>query len=257
MKNSPSIEVLHRLGTRTTVPSLQSETDLTSDLYGGSSTAAEQALSAYENAVGEKERLVVQTVCDAWQANLYCSGTAPLFHAAFDTPQDVDLSLVNPPGCQEETLCNPFTIEVAEWAVQALHDKISQERKLFREAYGNTITLFRGLSPHYSTEPVNQLRKCAIEGGEVTHKSNPLTSWTFNPKTAEQYASGGVVLERRFPVEDIVFFGPFNPLPGSEFIVNAGEHTYKSGDIHDYTQIHAVDQWFRQKSIDAIRRLDN
>lgn len=189
------------------VESLGVSANFGSDLDMADCRAAEVVLSAFQEAVGEEAASEVERAYnEGWQASPYTEATVPLIHAAFDGKppsfDDTEKSIRGQDGDEypEDTDPDPE-------AVGAVKKKIEQDRQLFRETFGETIRLFRG-----------------IQTGGDDYTPRPLETWTPNPAIAAEYADGdGTLLDATFSVDSFAGIGVFSHLPDPEFIVSENE----------------------------------
>lgn len=139
---------------------------------------------------------------------------------------------------------NVFDHDVDDRQRDAIEAKHEQTTEAFREAFGDTITVFRGISEaanYTSAEGTSvsaKMREAKDRGEAFTLGHRTCESWTTDPDYASLYSSheNGVLLKREIPVERVVAAShTTRGLAYNEFeviVAHDEEATYDPDQIH-------------------------
>jgi len=145
-----------------------------------------------------------------WIGGMFTEKSAPIFqHAASLTGNE------RVPEGKNDLYVDPLGVDVPEASIEAIEAKSEQTTEILRDTFGDTVTVFRGISSSddnpTTAEPSNASDKLrdAADGYSVSvRKHRSVEGWTTDPYYAARYAKGrqkdapdGVMIEREIPVE--------------------------------------------------------
>mgnify|MGYP000108347594 CR=1 FL=1 len=171
-----------------------------------------------------------------WQGSMYDdSRTEPLVAHAMDNTGNLTMP--------EYTMAAPSIIQdrPSDASKTAIEKASEFTTEKLREAFGDEVTLWRGLSenPHRGTPSegtgvVGALREADESGEEAEVEHRPAESWSLSFDTAKLYASGGAVIETTVPVEDVLLSssaGTLDAVEDDTVVQHEGAATYGPDQI--------------------------
>lgn len=170
----------------------------------------------YERRAGEEALDSIDTVYGraGWRGPMFSNAGAPIFHHAADLTGNERQPELEPRYDDEDLFSEEYRDSER---LSAVEEKSEQTTEIFREAFGDTVTVYRGVaskdppSSAVATDVAEQMREALDEDGAFEHEHRPAESWTTDPHYAGHYATGaygvegeGVVLKREIPVEQVI-----------------------------------------------------
>ena len=194
---------------------------------------------------------IVRDAVDEWQLGMFAQETAPVFQLAAEQKDNQTLPEGGAFG-DEEYIDSVLEIPVSWDEKDAILAKQEQTQDLLREAFGDEITVFRGVSTS-DTNPTKadasdapaRIKEAAKNGDTVEHEHRPAESWTTDPGYAAFYSNpnndragehddDGAMLRTTVPVEDVVMSAHTTEMdPRESEVVLAHEETveYEPDDV--------------------------
>lgn len=186
-----------------------------------------------------------------WVGPVFDERTAPLFQVAASMTGNETL-----PSNVEEILEAETTDEERE-AVANLREHTVE---MMRDIYGDTVTVYRGLSPGENTlsdaeetDVAEQIREAVARGEDIEIDHRIAESWTIDPSYAHRYAvhediteenerieEPGAMLEAEMPVEQAVIAsisGILNEYENEVVMAHEGPKTYTPDDVYMYEDL--------------------
>jgi len=230
-----------------------------------------QVLNEFENEIawGPHITEIVHDGINEWQLGMFTEECAPMFQLASEITGNETLPEDGAHGDDEEI---PSVMEMAVTyeEKEAFEAKMEQTQDVLREAFGDTITVYRGISPAKGNptyaEPSNasdKLTQAAESGETAVHEHRPIESWTTDAQYASQYAKGmaqghpedGVIMKQEVPVDRVMASSHTSPLSTREsevIVMHDEEEEYQPENIIPSGEI--SDRWLVQEALDRAER---
>ena len=220
-----------------------------------------KAISQFSNEIawGPHVSATVEEGINEWKLGMFEEETASMFQVAADrTGNDTLPTSGRWHEGDDDMFESVMEIGVSHEEKEAIEAKVEQTQDILRETFGDTMTVYRGVSddtknPTHAeaTDVADKIREAKDRGDAFTHEHRPIESWTTRPEYAGRYArgagfytedAGGVVLEKEVPVERIMAASHTGNLDKyeSEIIV-----------MHDEEETYDADQIVRSENVDA------
>lgn len=175
----------------------------------------------------------MESIMKGWvdgQGSMVDEHTIPLYLSAADEYPNEFLPTRNDPdevldayhdktgGVVSQTVTSSSpNMDADQHAIQEYREKTVEA---FREAFGDTITVFRGYNPddHSKGKQAREALQADDPPDTIAIRNGVLNSWSTDPMVAHQFSiwtnedTPGVVLKRELPVEDI--WGASDTAPG-------------------------------------------
>ena len=182
-----------------------------------------------------------------WTGLMFTQTTAPVFHYAAET---VGNRYVPEVETEQNWIINPLKESrdsLRERIVSEIHD---QTTDILQAVYGDTVPVFRGLSPSdenpSATTPTrisDRFEETYTNESSFLHRHRLAESWTLDPGYAARYAKGrsptaesGVLLRREIPTERILASSStvhaLNQYEAEAIVMHPPETTYTAEHIH-------------------------
>lgn len=159
---------------------------------------------------------IVEDGLNEWQKGMFSEECAPMFQLAADITGNDTLPEGGAWG-DEEYMDTVLEMPAGYEEKEAFEAKMEQTHEVLREAFGDTMTVYRGMSPS-STNPTRanpsdvsvEMREAKEAGESFSHEHRPVEAWTTNPSYAARYAKGarnevegGAMLKKEIPIERV------------------------------------------------------
>lgn len=213
---------------------------------------------------------IVEDGISEWRMSMFEEETAPMFQVASDI---MDNDTLPEGGAHGDDEYVPTVLEepVGHDEKEAFRAKMEQTQDLLRDAFGESITVYRGLSTAEGaptsageTDVAAQLTQAANEGRLVEHEHRPVEAWSTNPEYASMYATGeaqlasgepdteGVLLKKEIPVDRVMLSSHTSDLSEAE-----SEVIVMHEEVEEYSpdQIVPKDQIDNEKLIDEALQI--
>lgn len=212
-----------------------------------------EAIDEFREEYPENTNRIVDDAVNEWQLGMFAEETAPVFQLAAEQTGNETL----PEGGRfgdDEYIDGVMEMPVTFEEKDAIRAKQEQTQEMLREAFGDTITVFRGQATS-DTNPTRadpsdapaRMKEAAKEGDTIEHEHRPAESWTTDPGYASYYSNpgkddrrvdpdetDGVLLRTEVPVEDVVMSAHAAEMSAQESeVVLAHEDTveYEPDDV--------------------------
>ena len=191
----------------------------------------------YERLDTPTQQAAVGDAVNGWEGHMYRDvRTAPLIQHAMAQTGNETMPEYNRADRAAEADVDEERIE----AVRKL-DEFTTEK--LREAFGDEITVYRGFAtpggahagtPSVGTAVSERMKEAKEAGEPVELEHRPVESWSLDFQTARLYASGGALIRRTVPVEDVVMSsscGAPHPDENDTVLKHDGPTTYEPGEM--------------------------
>jgi len=220
-----------------------------------STYSTRQANQEFEDEISWDDRItnIVDGGINEWQLGMFTEETAPMFQLAADITGNETLPEGGAYG--DSDIPSVLDMEVAYDEIEAFEAKMEQNQEVLREAFGDTITVYRGINsvegnPTHAnpSEASDKMLEAKERGEGIVHEHRPIESWTTNPSYSTLYATGdaqssqntGVMLRKEVPVERVMASSHASELHNREsevIVMHDEEEEYSNDDIISSEQI--------------------
>lgn len=211
------------------------------------------------NELKEQDTEAAETMYDAargWEGSMYAAdNAAPMIQLAMEETGNEQLPEYDANDRAAAADIDDETIDEMDRSTEFTTEKL-------REAYGDEITVFRGMSenPHggtrsEGTDVVEKLQDAKESGESVEVEHRPLESWSLEPTTAKLYASSGAVIKTTVPVEEVMAsssVGTIDPSENDTVVQHEGPQMYSPDEIYAGDELNDDETLFELR-LDAVK----